>query len=272
MLDFVLVLALLFIPFLIHHIDTQRKGLITGLFLSLFFWGKISPVLPLVPFSCALFLFRQKRPALPQKARFRPMNPALPMFLFFLLSMVVFCALSLSFYSYGSYVGIDTHTLRLGEQWGNLALLIGPVWIGNRCDRRGPFHSAILLTLAAELSVWIAAAGSAHPFLFIAGAFCVHLCISGFFALMPVITAVFLGESAFYRAYPLLASLAAGMWIAVRLLYVNRLADACQPGNFLISLLFFAVLSAAAVSFSWKRRFVLLAGSAPENVLQQRRP
>ena len=271
MLNFFLTFALLSIPMLVHHIDARRKDLVIGLFLSLFFLGSAEPILCIVPFAAALFLFLNNLPRLAAvRSSLLVKNPAMPMFVVFLLSMTIFCALGVSFFNYGSFIGIDGEVIVLGEHWGNLALVLGPIWTGNRCDKKGPFSTAVLLTLLSELSVWIAVSGENHQFLFVVGSFAVHLCISGFFTLMPIISAVFFGDIRFYRRYPLIALSAAVTWTAVRTLYLNRWADTYNPGNFLISLLILTVISAIFVFVSWKRRFVVLPGDLNRKKLPDR--
>lgn len=260
MLSFFLTFALLAIPILIHRIDTRRKGLVTGMFLSLFFWGNLTPALSLVPLGAALFLFWENRPNL-SAVRQVPFvkNPALPMFVVFLLSMTIFCAFGTAFSDYGSYIGVSPEYLSIGEQLKAAACLIGPLLTGSRCDRKGPFSTAILLTLLAELSVFITSSGNTHQALFLTGTFIVHICISGFFVLMPVIASAFFGETLFYRMYPFIALTAALAWTAARLLYLNGWVSAYNPGDFLIGLLFLTVLSATFICIAWKRRFVLLS-------------
>ncbi len=61
MFDYLFFIAALAIPFLISNIKTYRKGLVTGLFLSLLYWGKIVPILILVPLGSVLCVYLSAR-------------------------------------------------------------------------------------------------------------------------------------------------------------------------------------------------------------------
>ena len=148
----------------------------------------------------------------------------------------------------------------LGEHWGNLALVLGPIWTGNRCDKKGPFSTAVLLTLLSELSVWIAVSGEKPSVSVCRRIICCSPMYLRFLHPHADNLRSLFGDIRFYRRYPLIALSAAVTWTAVRTLYLNRWADAYNPGNFLISLLILTVISAIFVFVSWKRRFVVLPG------------
>ena len=56
MADYFFTLGLLAAPILICRTRTCRPGLVTGLFISLFFWAKAVPLLLLIPLSAAFYL------------------------------------------------------------------------------------------------------------------------------------------------------------------------------------------------------------------------
>lgn len=259
MFDYLLILALLLLPVLISKMKTSRKGLVIGLFVSLFFWGRLNPLLSFIPAGAAIVIFLSDRPKrIPKEDRIHIKRPSLPMFVVFLTSMTIFTAFGDSFINYGQYLNLSRDTLFASEQWDNLACLLGPLLLGNWCDRKGPFGAAIFLTLLSEVSVWMAGNAETSNTLFIVGSFSVHLCISGFFVLMPVITSVFFGENHFLHTYPAIALFTAAIWTGTRLLYLHNWQTNYNPGSLLISLLLLTIVSAIFIFIAWRRRFVLV--------------
>ena len=259
MFDYLLFIAVLAVPFLINGVKTYRKGLVTGLFISLLYWGKILPVLALIPLSSLLYIFFSgRRTAQPKEPIVSVKNPSLPMLAVFIVSMAIFCAFEDSFALYGSYIGINSQSLGLSHSLDQIAFLTGPVLFGNWCDRKGPFSAAIFLTLLSEISVWCAANGQVGAGLFMTGSFLVHLCTSGFFVVLPVVVYTIFGESRFSRAYPAAALTAAAAWVTSRLLYIHSWSASYNPGSFLISLILLTILSALFIFLAWKRRLSLV--------------
>ena len=123
MTSFTQLLMLLAIPIFLSGMPVNRKGLITGLFVSLYFLGRFNPLLSLVPFGCAIYLFLlTKRSLISRKPPTRFKNPALPMFMVFLLTMGIFCAFGESITGYGQILNLPAAILDSGKSAVNLAL------------------------------------------------------------------------------------------------------------------------------------------------------
>lgn len=259
MFDYLLFIAVLAVPFFISNIKTYRKGLVTGLFVSLLYWGKVLPILVLVPLGAALCIYITPSQAKGQKENVLYIkNPSFPMLAVFVVSMAIFCAFEDAFTLYGNYIGLGRQSLSLSANLDIIALLLGPVFFGNWCDHKGPFSAAICLTLLAEISVWCAANGENWTGVFIVGSFLVHLCTSGFFAVLPIVIHILFGKSRFTRSYPVMALLAAASWISSRLLYLHSWSPSDNPGNFLISLTLLTIVSAFFIYFAWRHRLSLV--------------
>lgn len=140
MTSFVPALSLFAIPLLLSGVAQKHKGLITGLFIALYLLSRVHPLLSLVPLSCAAYLFMVTKHRIPKgKVRRKFRNPALPLFMVFLLTMGIFCAFGESVVGYGQTLRLPPRILSAGNSAVALACLIGPVAIGNRCDKKGLF-------------------------------------------------------------------------------------------------------------------------------------
>lgn len=262
---YALTLSALAIPFFLAGIKTHRKGLIPGLFLSLFFWSRISPPLGLVALGSAAYLFWSVKPfARTSRKKTAPSvwlaNPALPIFLVFLLTAGLFCILGSCITDYGRILCLPSPVLSSGATLSFGAWLTAPIFFGSLCDRKGPFPSAVLLALGAELSVLFAALSSHGHGFFLLGVFGANFCISGFFIVMPMICAAFWGADRFLRVYPFTALTLALLWRALDPSARNKNADFYLSGDFLISLLILSLVAALFLYMAWKKRFVLLSG------------
>lgn len=269
MTDYLFTLGLLSVPLLICRIRTGRRGLVTGLFLSLCYFGKADILLLAVPLSAAAFLyFNEKKESGPEIEKFSEkgqiyvLNPSVSMLALFAAAMIIFCAFSDAFYHYGAYLMINEKVLLISRQLSFSACLLGPLAAGSWCDRKGPFSAAIGLTLASEFSVLLASAGEASLLLFVLGSFLMSMCISGFFVLLPLIASAYFGTANFRRFYPVICIFAAVFWSIARYQYTNRWSASANPGGFLLSLVLLTFISACFIYTAWKRRFVLVSPAA----------
>ena len=260
MTDYPLLIALFSVPFLLGRLRTFRKGLVTSLFILLLFLGSGSLLTLIVPISCAVFLFFLERkravPAREQSAFVK--NPFSFMMTIFLISMAIFCAFGDAFYHYGMFLSLDEKILALGKQCASFGLLLGPLVLGNRCDRKGPFSAAVFLSLSAELSILFAGTAQSSALLFVIGNFLLSFSISGFFVLMPLLFSAFYGHENFLRMYPISAASAALCWGVFRYFYISDWSKSVSPASFLLSLLILIVVSSFCVFHAWKRRLVLV--------------
>lgn len=188
MFDSLHLLLIFMLPLLLSGLKTFHLGLVTGLFLSLLYWGVLFPPLVLIPLSAAVVLgFRQRQLpadfAAPTSDMLYIRKPAQRLFMAFLVFMVIFCALGDTVYLYGTYIKASGAALRASDFLGTLGLFAGPVSAGIYCDRKGPFKTAVALTFIAELGTGFAAFGGNDFRLWLTGCFLLSAVISGFLPL-----------------------------------------------------------------------------------------
>lgn len=260
------VIGLFSIPLLIFRVKTCRRGLMTGLFLSLFFWGKLNPLLYPVSFSAALYLhFADKRRNPVQVRELYVLNPSVSMLLFFMLAMTLVFSLHQVMFSYGDYLMLSEKLLAVCRALTFPAWLAGSLSGGLYCDRKGPYRTAAMLTLLVELSVFLASFGAQIPALFLAGTLLLSLCISAFFTLMPLLAHAFLGSDCFFRFYPLMCIFCL-LLLSVLKYAQNRTAFSANPAAPLLSLTLLAFTAACFLYTVWKRRFILVAPPAQKKL------
>lgn len=258
MTDTAAITALLLIPLLTSVAKTDQRGLLTGLFLSLYFLSTLHPALGLVPLAAAVTLFCLRRPSAGRLADCVIVkSPALPFFAVFLITMMIFCALSASILQYSAFFRDDPSVLRRAKQLSSLAVIAGPVVFGRFCDRCGPFRPSIALALAAELSVLMITAVNPSDVLFYAGNILLSLSVSGFFTVLPLAASALQSHGQFLLTYPFLLPPAVLIYEISRRIAGSR-GLFPGPGDFMITLLLLSCLSAFFLFFSWKRRLILV--------------
>ncbi len=260
MFDFLQLLALLAVPMLLEPLHSPRKGLVIGLFILLLFLTQQNILLLAVPVAVSVYLFflQKKKFGMPDENPAYIKNPAFTMMLIFLLSMSIFCAFADAFYHYGRFLALDDKFLVLSRQLSGLGCIIGPMITGSRCDRKGPFSSAIFLSLVAELSILFAGSSYESPLLFLVGSFLLACTVSGFFVLMPLLVSAFYGRRFFLHMYPVIAACAALCWGFFRHFYLSAWSKTVNPADFLFNLLFLVIVSSFSVYMAWKRRLILI--------------
>lgn len=257
--DYMTSLSLFIFPVIISHAVTDRKGLVTGLFAVLIFLCSGKPVLLTVPLAAASLLCVRRRQNLPAPSSvIYVKNPALPVLTVFLTTMAVFCALSDASVSFASYASLDARIIARGRVLAGMAVLAGPLVTGIRCDRKGPFSTAVLLALASEVSVLFISGSLTSPSFYLAGIVLMYLSVSGFFVVMPVIAGAFYGRDQFPLSYLTLLLPVVSVCFSARWLYRSRWTGLGNPGDFLIWLLFLSALSALFLTIAWKHRMVLV--------------
>lgn len=265
MFNYFLIPVLLAVPPLLAPVKSYRKGLVTGLFISFIFLTAEEPILLSVPLSAAVFMFFicRRTEVRGENAAFYVKKPGAALLSIFLLTMVTFCAFGDAFYNYGQYIRVSEEVLLFTGQAAPAAVFAGPVLIGDRYDRKGPFHTIIFLTLLSAFSVLLAGCGGQSELLFVLGNCLIYLCISGFFVMMPLTAASFFGREHFFQLYFPIAFNAGLLWTGARYFY-NRSGDILgNPGDFLLSLMFLVLISAFSAIFAWKRRFALVRPPRP---------
>lgn len=256
-----LFIGLFAIPLLIFRVKTYRRGLLTGLFLSLFFWGNINPLLCTVPLSAALYLyFAERRRSPRQRESLYVLNPSLPMLVFFMTAVTCIFSLHQAMLRYGAYLMLDKTILSVCRDLAFPAWLAGSLLCGLYCDKKGPYYTAAALTLLTEAAVLLASSGAQLPALFITGALLLELCLSAFFVLMPLLAYAFLGNDNFFRFYPLMCLFCLSLFSVLR--YSQAKAGASvNPAAALLTLTLLAFTAACFLYTVWKKRLVLVAPS-----------
>lgn len=257
-MNILLTIMLLILPLFSMQKNIHYIGLNTGLWVSLFFWGRLHFTLSFLVFICAFFDFfltsgRTGERRKPSYAK----HPFKPSYYFFISSMVIFCALGKTTSLYGSYLHLEDALLTHSTITGFLGSLSGPILFGVLSDKKGPFPAVVILLLTAALSIGITARSSLYPELFLIGHGLYWMSVSGTFVLLPLYTLHLLGRSRLYQCAPRIIFLLSIIWI-----FVCRSAEssAKEDSASLLILCLYLVLSAALSSFlSWKSRLILVS-------------
>lgn len=247
------------LPLLIFRVKTCRRGLLTGLFISLFFWGNLNPLLCTVSLSAALYLyFSEGRRNPVQKEKLYVLNPSFPMLVFFMTAVTCIFSLHQVMFEYGAYLTLDERILSICRTLTFPAWLTGSILCGLYCDKKGIYRIAATLTLLTEAAVLLASFGAQIPALFITGSILLELCVSAFFVLIPLLTYGFLGKYNFFRLYPLMCLFCLILLSILR--YGQRKIDtSVNPAAPLLTLTLLAFTAACFLYTVWKKRFVIVA-------------
>lgn len=254
-----LIIGLFALPLLIFRVKTYCRGLMTGLFISLFFWGNLNPLLCTVSLSAALYLnFAERHENPEQKESLYVLNPSFPMLVFFMTAVTCILSLHRVVFEYGSYLMLDKDILSVCRSLAFPAWLTGSLLCGLYCDKKGPYRIAALLTLLTETAVLLSSFGARIPAFFIAGSLLLELCLSAFFVLMPLLAYGFLGKDNFFRLYPLMCL------FCLALLYILRYGQtkidtSVNPAALLLTLTLLAFIAACFLYMFWKKRLVLVS-------------
>lgn len=259
MFDYLHLFLIFTLPVLLFPLKTFHRGLITGLFLSLLYWGSLFPIVILVPVSAAVFLlfYSEKQPA-EANADFYVRKPSQRLFAAFLIFMVIFCAFGDAVFQYGIYIKASGTALRASSLAGTFGLLCGPVITGFWSDKRGTFQTAVSLTLFAEIGIAFAAFGGEKPYLWTIGWFIQQVVVSGFLTLIPLISLTLFGDSHFSKIYPQMAILLMLTWTGAEYLFSKSPSFSQNPGDLLMTLVFLPLFSVFFIVIAWQRRFVLV--------------
>ncbi len=259
MYSFFFAAGLFALPLLIFRVKTCRRGLLTGLFISLFFWGNLNPLLCTVSLSAALYLyFSEGRRNPVQKEKLYVLNPSFPMLVFFMTAVTCIFSLHQVMFEYGAYLTLDERILSICRALTFPAWLTGSLLCGLYCDKKGPYRTATALTLLTEAAVLLASFGAQIPAFFITGFLLLELCVSAFFVLIPLLTYGFLGKYNFFRLYPLMCLFCLILLSILR--YGQRKIDtSVNPAAPLLTLTLLAFTAACFLYTVWKKRFVIVA-------------
>ncbi len=259
MYSFFFAAGLFALPLMIFRVITCRRGILTGLFISLFFWGNLNPLLCTVSLSAALYLyFSEGRRNPVQKEKLYVLNPSFPMLVFFMTAVTCIFSLHQVMFEYGAYLTLDERILSICRALTFPAWLTGSLLCGLYCDKKGPYRTATALTLLTEAAVLLASFGAQIPAFFITGFLLLELCVSAFFVLIPLLTYGFLGKYNFFRLYPLMCLFCLILLSILR--YGQRKIDtSVNPAAPLLTLTLLAFTAACFLYTVWKKRFVIVA-------------
>lgn len=253
--------GLLTIPVFLYRAETFHRGLLTGIFISLFSLGS-GGLLSLVPLAAASGLsLACKKTSKGKTAAVPVKNRSLPFFIAFVLALSV---------CYFSYQGIAPCFFLMAGKGENvvypvflriLACIFGPLSLGLWLDRDGPFPPALFLCFSYIVAIWLTAMGLASHSPYLLGRCLADFSVSGFFTVMPALVIACFGESSFIRVY------AKGAFAALSGLFISGLitkktgAAILSRENPAIFLIFMSALSLWFLHLAWKKRVMALPPS-----------
>lgn len=257
MLQALLTLMLLILPFLISKKDISQSGLYTGLWLSLFFWGRIHPLFSLLTFGaglCYYVYFSKERTDTPEN--FIPRRPGLGALIGFLAVMIMFCAFGTACSDLAPEWELHHIIQQSALILGFVGSLSGPIFFGCLSDKMGPFTAFTVLFCLAFAGVICTALSQISPYWFPFGHLLLHAVISGYFVLMPLFLLRFYGKSHLTRILPFLFLFLTGLWFCTMHYYQT---DRALPQDYLLCMFFLLFLAVPLANYAWQNRFVLLS-------------
>ena len=259
MFNILLTALLLLLPLMLLQMNTPYPGLHTGLWVSLFFWGRLYTGLSLLVFCvAAVYWFAGCKLATKMQASSISKGNISPAFILFLASMVIFCALGDVPPAYGAYLQLHQSFQDGAAVNGFFCSLAGPVLFGMLSDAKGPFPALMSLILTAASSLGIIACSSMWPVAFPVGCGFFWLSISGTFVLLPVFMRLCQGPSKWYDCAPQWILFLTLLWSYIYFAFDQDSTKIQHAPNFL-TLAVYLVPSAAFLAFrTWKQRLCLV--------------
>ncbi len=263
MLQTLLTIMIFIMPFLISQKEVARPGLHAGLWVSLFFWGRIHPLFSILIFGVSLvyYMFQSKAPfkvlveeEISPLALWVPRSGARPL-TGFLAMLMIFCAFGNICEDYGASLQLNPVIQETALLLGFLGSLIGPILFGALSDKTGPFIAFMLLLGLGLGAVIFTALSRNSPYLFPFGSLVMQAVIGGVFTLMPLLLLRFYGRPQLTYVLPFLLLFLAGLWTAALQFY--RGAGAL-PQDYLLSMAFLLLMAAPLAARAWRRRLTVL--------------
>lgn len=261
MLQTLLTVMLFIMPFLILQREASRPGLFTGLWVSLFFWGRLHGLFSILTFSISVFyyifqssVFKDGFTADTTPNPWIPRSGARPL-TGFLAVLVVFCAFGNVCQDFGTALDLSPAMQEISLFAGFLGSLTGPVMFGALSDKTGPFSAFMVLLFFSLLGVGLTAMSSNSAYWFPFGSLLMQAAIGGIFTLMPLVLIRFYGRPQLGFVLPFLLLFLTALWTAA--LHFYRGADAL-PQDYLLSMVFLLVMAAPLVVRAWRRRLTVL--------------
>ena len=258
MLQTLLTLMLFIMPFLVSQKDISRPGLHAGLWVSLFFWGRLHPLFSLLVFGISLFYYGFCAYSLdcsPAGTVISPHRPGTAPLFGFLIVMVGFCAFGNICRDYGISSGLDDMIQKTAAILGFLGCLIGPILFGMLSDKIGPYPAFMILIFLGLIASTLTGLSPDFPYCFPFGSLVMQAVIGGVFALTPLLVMQFYGKAHLSHILPLLLLLLTGFWAAA-LRFYDR--GDVLPQDCLLSMVFLLLMAIPLVTKAWHRRLVVL--------------
>ncbi len=262
MVQILLTIMLFIMPFLILSKETNHPGLYTGLWVSLFFWGRIHAFFSILIFSISVvyYIFQRKTSPGNQSEHFTsagfwvPRPGAKPLTAF-LSILIIFCAFGNICQDYGMALNLDTTIQNIALFLGFAGSLTGPILFGLLSDKKGPFSAFIILLFLGITSIGCTALSFAHPRLLAVGSFLIQSVIAGTFSLIPLLLLRFYGRPQISFVLPFLLLFLAGLWSASLRFY--KVADALSQ-DYLLAMVFLLLMATVLIHKAWCQRLTIL--------------
>ncbi|MDD6042177.1 MAG: hypothetical protein PUB87_00305 [Eubacteriaceae bacterium] len=261
--QYLFLLSALLLPVLVSPIRIHRKGFLTGLLIGLLYWCKVSPYFAVVPVSAAVITLI----SLPVQVTSisikvsHPKRPATHLFIFFVISLAVFTAISTAVIPANLYYEWRNTYVFLSTDLSIIVSSAGAVFFGWLCDKKGSFISSLYLVFLSEVGICFSAARSYNMSAFALSVIMIYFCAGGFPVCLPMLSRWFWGRDIFYKLYPPMAAFIFFLICYVRKLCTGLPLSSSVFNEFLIGLLGLTVSAMVFLFVSWKRRLFLVMGS-----------
>lgn len=257
-----LTIMLFTMPFLISSKEASYPGLHTGLWVSLFFWGRIYALFSILIFSLSMiyYIFQRKTCPVSQKVSFTsagfwvPRPGARPLTAFFSI-LIIFCAFGDVCHDYGAALNLDAAMQNTALFLGFAGSLAGPVLFGFLSDKKGPFSAFVMLLFLGISGIGCTSLSFVAPYLLPVGSFLMQSVIAGIFSLMPLLLLRFYGRPQISFVLPFLLLFLAGLWAASLRFY--KVAEALSQ-DYLLTMVFLLLMAALLVHKAWRQRLTIL--------------
>lgn len=271
MLPMILTLMLFVMPFLVSQREIPQPGIHIGLWVSLFFWGRLYALFSILIFGASLIYYlAQKKgnvPGVPASPAGAPgtLKPttahlwisrsgARPL-TGFLSILVIFCAFGNACQDLGLILNLGTAIRHAALVTGFTGSLTGPIFFGALADKKGPFTAFMAVLFLALMGLGAATLSLNAPILFPLGTFFTEAVIGGVFTMMPLILLHFYGRPQLVLVLPLLLLFLTGLW-AVALRFYDA-ADAL-PQDYMIAMTFLLLMAVPLGKRAWSQRLGVL--------------
>lgn len=257
-----LTFMLFLMPFLISSRESSRPGLHTGLWTSLFFWGRVHPFFSILIFSLSVVYYIFQRKPCPggqtksfTHAGFWVPRPGARPLTAFLSILIIFCAFGNVSQDYAVVLNLDEAIQHIALFLGFSGSLTGPIIFGLLSDKKGPFSAFITLLFLGITGIGCTALSFALPHLLPVGSFLMQSVIAGIFSLMPLLLLKFYGRPQISVVLPFLLLFLSGLWSASLRFY--KIAEGLSH-DYLLTMVFLLLMATLLIYKAWRQRLTVL--------------